>query len=36
VDAEAHINNLIELLRRDDVTFPGNKKMKFENKSEEI
>ena len=30
-DAEAHINTLIELLRKDGVTFPGNKKMKFEN-----
>lgn len=30
-DVEAHINTLIELLRKDGVTFPGNKKMKFEN-----
>ncbi|HHN65749.1 MAG TPA: site-specific DNA-methyltransferase [Nitrospirae bacterium] len=29
VDAENHIHTLIELLRKDGVTFPGNKKMKF-------
>src|SRR3989338_5190492 len=31
VEAENHINTLIELLRKDGVTFPGNKRMKFEN-----
>ncbi len=31
IDAENHIHTLIELLRKDGVTFPGNKKMKFEN-----
>ncbi|OGW39948.1 MAG: hypothetical protein A2Y97_10875, partial [Nitrospirae bacterium RBG_13_39_12] len=31
VDAVNHINTLIELLRKDGVTFPGNKRMKFEN-----
>jgi adenine-specific DNA-methyltransferase len=30
-DAENHVNTLVELLRKDGVTFPGNKKMKFEN-----
>ena len=30
-NAENHINTLIELLRKDGVTFPGNKRMKFEN-----
>ncbi len=30
-DAENHIHTLIELLRKDGVTFPGNKRMKFEN-----
>lgn len=30
-DAESHINTLIELLRKDGVTFPANKRMKFEN-----
>ncbi|MFZ6007096.1 MAG: DNA methyltransferase, partial [Nitrospirota bacterium] len=31
VEAENHIHTLIELFRKDGVTFPGNKKMKFEN-----
>ena len=31
VEAENHIHTLIELLRKDGVTFPGNKRMKFEN-----
>ncbi len=30
-NAENHINTLIELLRKDGVTFPGNKRMKFDN-----
>jgi adenine-specific DNA-methyltransferase len=30
-NAENHINTLIELLRKDGVTFPANKRMKFEN-----
>lgn len=30
-DAESHINTLIELLHKDGVTFPANKRMKFEN-----
>ncbi|MBI5328637.1 MAG: site-specific DNA-methyltransferase [Deltaproteobacteria bacterium] len=31
VEADNHVHTLIELLRKDGVTFPGNKKMKFEN-----
>ena len=31
INAENHIHTLIELLRKDGVTFPGNKRMKFEN-----
>jgi adenine-specific DNA-methyltransferase len=31
LDAINHIHTLIELLRKDGVTFPGNKRMKFEN-----
>jgi adenine-specific DNA-methyltransferase len=31
IDAVNHIHTLIELLRKDGVTFPGNKRMKFEN-----
>lgn len=31
VDADNHVHTLIELFRKDGVTFPGNKKMKFEN-----
>ncbi|MFQ5753903.1 MAG: DNA methyltransferase, partial [bacterium] len=31
VEAHNHIHTLIELLRKDGVTFPGNKRMKFEN-----
>lgn len=31
VEADNHVHTLIELFRKDGVTFPGNKKMKFEN-----
>ena len=31
INAENHIHTLIELLRKDGVTFPENKRMKFEN-----
>jgi len=30
-DADNHVYTLIELFRKDGVTFPGNKKMRFEN-----